>query len=250
MSLSKGYPYTTGEKVNYYFNKIFCFGTQLIGVGIFSRFFLWKQPYYTDKLINEQTSDKLSTLIKETSAKRRWHYNMIMVNMAITGPILYGLYHYGYLSKKYLSMVAEGISVIALGHIYSILAHTYNGIRFQNQTNKIKYGIIETNLGNDIPKEKLEWIMFQYGETNSSEPTYAVYNAYYTNLLFFFESRETALECMCQLRKLTVEKIDLMNENAATIKMLQREFIRHYRIEDYQISNINNYTMDECGTNI
>lgn len=227
MSLSKGYPYSFTEKLKYYSGKFFCYGAVIVGADLYSKF-LWKQPSLTNTNIKEKNSDELYELVSISKNKMVWHFKSMLIDVCIfipTSVLVYRLKPFTMTSKQMYATIGTA-GALCLNSVYGILTHSYNYIRISHQLNRMKYGIIESIVEEQLIKEKCQWNMFEKGDGHNK--TFIVHNEYYKNLIFFFEQQEIAQQSKEFLMKLPATQVDLMNENAATIRFLQRKLLTSF----------------------
>jgi hypothetical protein len=228
MSLSTGYPYSLREKFNYYSGKIFCFGSVVIGADLYSRLFFWKQPYLSNKEIKQMGSTELYCQANISREKAGWHFKSVIVGVCVVLPSALILRRYNLIptAPKKLYPLLVSIGLLFLNGVYGIIAHTYNQIRIGNYLNLLKYGEIESEIDELLAVEKCTWNMIVKQDGNNT--VHIIYNAYYKNLKFFFEMKETAEKFLQLLITLPPAKVDWMNENAVAIRTFQRDYLQNF----------------------
>ena len=228
MSLSKGYPFSLGEKLSYYSGRVFCFGAYLIGVDLYSKC-LPKQQHFPDKIIKNSDTDVLSNLNTQSKNNRKWHFKNIVVGAFVVLPCTGLLYRIGlfksYPKQSYFFIATSGLFFI--NSVYAIMAHTYNSIRINQHLKFLKYGKIESLVDEGLAKDKCTW--FMYEQQDGNDTTHVICNSYYYDkLYFYFEEKEVAQKVLEFLSTLPATKIDLLNMNSAMIRKLQIELLFGY----------------------
>jgi len=101
------YPYTFKEKIGYAIGKIYCGCMHLIGVSIYAKFFLWGEPYLSEKQIIDKKIEELIEFEKISNKKRSWHCKSFIIGaFSFMVPII------GFVFLKYVGPHFKTMSIM------------------------------------------------------------------------------------------------------------------------------------------
>lgn len=230
------FPYSLVDKVKYFAGKIFCSLTSFVGTEM------------TNEQINAIHSKSDLEMIKNRNSYQSfYHLKMFFINGLIAGK--YSIDCSENMSKSL--MLAFGS--FAIGHIYSFIFYKSSQIKcdqrkclvehFEKIDQNIKFLKLELKILDEIKdldydREHMEfyfetklselkqtWIMFNHSN-RSNLKYFIIFNKYYSNLYFIFESHNSASDFMLELKQLTDDQIDALNEDPTKIARIQNEFWR------------------------
>lgn len=220
------------KKKYHYYQKIFCYFTNYIGVPIYYCF-LPENIYLNKHFISTSKLPILSLTKKQLENKIRWNFKAIIFENLLILPNILVIKYFNVKYKILNQYLLWCCGVIFINHLYIIFGHLSKKILIDQQIEKIN-DIMEDQLNNVetiicrdldliIDQEILSWKLGDY-KNNFGDNTYLVTNMYFINLYFVFNNYQIAYLFYQKVKLLSKEKIIELSKDPYQLKNFKNDF--------------------------